>query len=58
MKIVAFKIEGNGTFAKDVPAIAEAAMEVITKNNHGNKSFNFPQYVQKRFSSGRAAFVF
>lgn len=24
MKIVAFKIEGNGTFAKDVPAIAEA----------------------------------
>ena len=24
MKIVSFKIEGNGTFAKDVPAIAEA----------------------------------
>ena len=24
MKIVALKIEGNGTFAKDVPAIAEA----------------------------------
>ena len=24
MKIAAFKIEGNGTFAKDVPAIAEA----------------------------------
>ena len=24
MKIVAFKIEGNGTFAKDVPAIADA----------------------------------
>ena len=24
MKVIAFKIEGNGTFAKDVPAIAEA----------------------------------
>jgi len=43
--------------ALDVPAIAAVAMEAITKNNHGNKSFNFPQYVQKRLSSGRAAFV-